>query len=93
MANKSSKSPTGETRGNQELHMRKEEPEAQDIMKSGPSPDPDARMGKQENLTNRGFQEDQPKNPVRSTGSMSKDQETGPTGEPDRNESRNQSKQ
>ncbi len=37
----------------------------------------------QPNLQNRGIQEDHPENPVRTTGSTRKDQETLPTGEPD----------
>ena len=31
---------------------------------------------RQENLSNRGYEEDQPKNPVRGTGSTKKDQDT-----------------
>lgn len=34
-----------------------------------------AKNRKQENLQNRGFQEDQPLNPVRSTGSLTKAQQ------------------
>ncbi|MBC7826782.1 MAG: hypothetical protein H7122_03475 [Chitinophagaceae bacterium] len=34
-----------------------------------------AKNRKQENLQNRGFQEDQPNNPVRSTGSLARDQQ------------------
>ncbi len=37
----------------------------------------------QPNQQNRGFEEDHPGNPVRTTGSTKKDQETLPTGEPD----------
>ncbi len=32
---------------------------------------------RQENLANRGYEEDQPDSPVRSTGSTAKDQESG----------------
>ena len=39
---------------------------------SAPTPVPNKT---QENLQNRGLQEDQPKNPVRSTGSMASDQQ------------------
>jgi hypothetical protein len=41
------------------------------------------RIKDQPNLQNRGLSEDHPNNPVRTTGSTSKDQETMPTGEPD----------
>lgn len=82
MANKSSKSPSGEDREESNEHIRGQEVEKQDINANsgtpGSKPNP-----KQENLQNRGLQEDQPGNPVRSTGSMKKDQESTPTGEPD----------
>ena len=84
MSNKSSISPTGEDRESGNPDVRKEGVTRGDILKntepaqSGPS-----RMGDQENLKNRGVQEDQPENPVRGTGSTAEEQESGPTGEPD----------
>ncbi|MBO9571476.1 MAG: hypothetical protein J7497_04625 [Chitinophagaceae bacterium] len=58
--------------------------------KSSKSPSGEERESKttfireeQPNLQNRGLQEDHPNNPVRTTGSTRKDQETLPTGEPD----------
>jgi hypothetical protein len=82
MANKSSKSPSGEDREQPNKYIRKQEVEKQDIMENSGTPvtNPEA---KQENLKNRGYEEDQPENPVRSSGSMKKEQETLPTGEPD----------
>jgi hypothetical protein len=85
MANKSSKSPSGEDRQAPNEYMRKQEIEKEDVKSNSgtPSSKPAAN---QENLKNRGFQEDQPHNPVRTTGSTKKDQETMPTGEPDPDE-------
>lgn len=82
MSNKSSKSPSGEEREQPNEHIRAQEVEKQDIRIEGG----DVRnypATNQENLKNRGYQEDQPHNPVRNTGSLKKDQETLPTGEPD----------
>lgn len=56
-------------------------------MDKKPSEQPENERAKdQPNLQNRGLQEDHPHNPVRTTGSTKKDQETMPTGEPDPNE-------
>ena len=68
--------------------MRSEGVEAEDIRENTtPAREGDKEAVKQQpNMQNRGFQEDQPHNPVRSTGSTSKDQETMPTGEPDADE-------
>jgi hypothetical protein len=85
MSNKSSKSFTGEEREQPNEHVRKQEVEAQDL-KANASPAPTNPKGNQENLKNRGYQEDQPGNPVRNTGSLKKDQESLPTGEPDPHE-------
>jgi hypothetical protein len=85
MANKSSKSFSGEEREQPGDHVRKQEVDAQDIRKNTGTA-PSNTPGNQENLKNRGYQEDQPGNPVRNTGSMREDQETLPTGEPDPNE-------
>jgi hypothetical protein len=84
MSNKSSKSPSGEEREQPNEHMRKQEVEEQDI-KANSGVAKTNPKGNQENLKNRGYQEDHPKNPVRNTGSMKKEQETLPTGEPDKN--------
>lgn len=90
MANKSSKSPSGEDREHNE-NIRNAGVEKQDITgskdsapdKNTHSSEKELRQAGQENLQNRGIKEDQPHNPVRSTGSTSKDQESLPTGEPD----------
>ena len=67
--------------------MRDQEIEKKDIPQNPGIPEKNPAGNKnQENLRNRGFQEDQPDNPIRTTGSMEKDQETLPTGEPDPDE-------
>jgi hypothetical protein len=86
MANKSSKSPSGEEREQSNEHIRKQEVEAQDIKTNAGIPRAN-RKAKQENLQNRGYEEDQPHNPVRNSGSTKREQETLPTGEPDPDES------
>ena len=85
MANKSSKSPSGEDREERNEHIRDQEVEKQDITSNSGivGSKPNAR---QENLENRGYEEDQPGNPVRSSGSLKKEQESTPTGEPDPHE-------
>ncbi len=89
MANKSSKSPTGESRESSDTHLEPQEIQKEDIQQhTQPAPAGPSRKGKQENLKNRGFEEDHPKNPVRSTGSTDKHQETLPTGEPDPGEAK-----
>lgn len=85
MANKSSKSPSGEDREQPNEHIRKQEVEKQDIMENTGVSRANPPV-KQENMQNRGYQEDQPGNPVRTSGSMKKEQETLPTGEPDPDE-------
>ena len=87
MANKSSKSPSGEDREQQSDHQRDQNVEKSDIASNSGIPESNkAPAKKQENQKNRGYEEDQPNNPVRSTGSTRKDQETLPTGEPDPDE-------
>ena len=86
MANKSSKSPSGEEREQPNEHIRKQEVETRDIKANSGIPG-SKPAAKQENLQQRGYQEDQPGNPVRSSGSMRKEQESPPTGEPDAHES------
>ena len=89
MTNKSSKSPSGEDREQPNKFIRTEGIEKEDITKNSGKVKSNAKARKdQENLTNRGLPEDQPGNPVRSTGSTAKDQETLPTGEPDQKESK-----
>lgn len=84
MANKSSKSATGEEREQRNAHIRDQEVEKKDILRHSGEPETDPNANKdQENLKNRGIEEDQPGHPVRTTGSTRKDQETLPTGEPD----------
>jgi hypothetical protein len=88
MANKSSRSPSGEE-PEQNKFIRPQEVQEDDISANSGKTKSSTTAGKgQENLTNRGFQEDQPGNPVRTTGSTTKDQETLPTGEPDQKESK-----
>ena len=82
MANKSSKSPTGEDREQRNEHIREQEVEKQDITPNSGITGRGPKV-RQENLQNRGYQEDQPGNPVRSSGSLKKEQESPPTGEPD----------
>ena len=82
MVNKSSKSPTGEDREQPNEHIRQQEVEQSDIKANSGTP-PANPVGNQENLKNRGYQEDQPGNPIRNTGSTKREQETLPTGEPD----------
>ena len=81
MASKSSKSPSGEDREQQDLHKRKPEEQgkqAQADTRQTPTP----KAPKHETNSNRGYDEDQPHNPIRGTGSLRKDQESNPTGEP-----------
>jgi len=87
MATKSSKSPSGEERDQKNEFIRKQEVEKEDV-KGHPQASPDPRKARkhQENLSNRGYEEDQPHYPVRSSGSTRKDQETLPTGEPDKSD-------
>ena len=82
MANKSSKSPTGEEREQLNEHIRDQEVEQQDVRANSGIP-PSQPPADQQNLKNRGYQEDQPGNPIRNSGSLKKEQETLPTGEPD----------
>ena len=85
MANKSSKSPTGEDREQRNEHIREQGVEKQDVKENSgiTGRKPDAR---QENLQNRGYEEDQPGNPIRNNGSLKKEHESPPTGEPEPHE-------
>jgi hypothetical protein len=85
MANKSSMSPSGEDREQSNEHIRDQGVEKKDIVKNSGIP-PSKPPANQENLKNRGYEEDQPHNPVRNTGSTRKEQESLPTGEPDKDE-------
>jgi hypothetical protein len=86
MTNKSSKSFTGEDREEPNKYIRTEGVEKKDIKENtAPAAAGKSREGKQENLKNRGFQEEQPDNPVRSSGSLAKEQQKGPAGEPEQN--------
>lgn len=83
MANKSSKSYSGEER-DQPAHRREDEINREDILKNSGEFEPQGtREGKQDNLQNRGYDEDQPGQPVRNTGSLSPEQQDEPAGEPD----------
>ncbi len=89
MANKSSKSATGEEREQENAHIRDQEVEKKDILRHSGVPEKSGKeRNDQENLKNRGFQEDHPDHPVKTTGSTRKDQETLPTGEPDPDEAK-----
>ncbi|MEO8582458.1 MAG: hypothetical protein ABI415_01605 [Flavitalea sp.] len=84
MANKSSKSPSGEDREAPNDFKREEGVQKKDVKSmETPKSNPPAN---QENLKNRGYEEDQPHNPVRNTGSMKEDQQNEPAGEPDKND-------
>ena len=83
MSNKSSKSPTGEDREQKNPHQRKTEEQGKQAQAETPKSSGGQKGPKQENLSNRGYEEDQPRNPVRSTGSMNNNQESLPTGEPE----------
>lgn len=85
MTNKSSKSPSGEEREQQNEHVRDQGVEKVDI-KANTGTLPSQPAPEQENLKNRGYEEDQPQHPLRNSGSMKKEQETLPTGEPDPDE-------
>lgn len=85
MSNKSSKSPSGEAREEPNEHIRSQEIEKQDIKANTGTPRSNT-PGNQENLKNRGYEEDQPGNPVRGTGSTKKDQQNQPAGEPEPDE-------
>ncbi len=81
MSNKSSKSPSGEER-DQPVHRREDEITREDIEQNTDEVQSSGtRKGQQENLSNRGYEEDQPGQPVRNTGK--KDQNDKPAGEPE----------
>jgi hypothetical protein len=82
MASKSSKSPTGEDREQKDEHQRKPEEQGKQAKAETPRT-PAPKTPKHETNSNRGYDEDQPHNPIRGTGSLKKDQESLPTGEPD----------
>lgn len=90
MANKSSRSNSGEGR-DQPAHRRVEEVTKEDILKnSGEFKSTDeSREGRQENLSNRGYEEDQPGEPVRSSGSLAAEDQQQPAGEPDETDENN----
>ena len=83
MASKASKSPSGEDREQDDVHKRKTEEQGKQAQADTPRT-PSPKAPKHETNSNRGYDEDQPQNPIRSTGSLKKDQESLPTGEPDR---------
>lgn len=87
MSNKSSKSADGQDREQGNPNLRKEGVEAGEIKKNAGEFQPSGnRQGEQENLKNRGFQEDQPDNPVRNSGSIDEADQQELTGEPDPDE-------
>lgn len=86
MSKKSSKSPSGEGR-DQPDHLRQENITEEDINDNSGNYQPhDTRMGKQENLSNRGYDEDQPGEPIRSSGSLKEEDQQAPAGEPEASE-------
>ncbi len=86
MENKSSKSPSGEDRDQKNKHIRDQEVHRKNTGKNSDVPDADKKVANSESTSNRGYEEDQPNNPVRSTGSTGKEQDNLPTGEPNANE-------
>lgn len=89
MANKSSKSFDGQDREQGNSNLRKMGVEEEEVKKhAGEFHSEGTRMGEQENLKNRGVQEDQPGNPVRNSGSMKAVDQEMPTGEPDPGETK-----
>lgn len=85
MANKSSRSFSGEE-PNQDPHHRDTGVEEEDIRGNAGSFEPGpGRQGSQENLKNRGYQEDQPGQPVRNSGGINEQKDT-PAGEPEAEE-------
>ncbi|HUR12543.1 MAG TPA: hypothetical protein VM012_14305 [Flavitalea sp.] len=82
MSNKASKSPTGEDREQKDPHFRDEEEQGKQAQAQRPKSG-SAATPKHETNSNRGYDEDQPNNPIRSTGSLDKNQQNLPTGEPD----------
>ncbi len=85
MANKSSRSPSGEDRENSSDFRKEQGVEKKDIAKNSSVTKPgETRQGTQENLKNRGIEEDQPHNPVRGNGSTAPEDGSGTTGEPDK---------
>ena len=85
MANKSSKSPSGEDREQDSEYMRDQKPDAQDIKANAGEPVAKMAPKKQENQENHGYEEDQPHNPVRTATSSAQDQKNQPAGEPEKN--------
>ncbi|MGZ5246377.1 MAG: hypothetical protein ACXWV5_04945 [Flavitalea sp.] len=84
MSNKSSKSPSGEER-DQPVHLREDEITRDDIEQNTEHvQSTGTRKGQQENLSNRGYEEDQPGQPVRNTGKN--DSTDKPAGEPEEKE-------
>lgn len=84
MTNKSSKSPSGEDREQNNDYIREAGVQQEDITShSGPAV-PKMSPAKQENTDQRGYEEDQPQNPVRNTGEK-KAQQDQPAGEPEKN--------
>lgn len=86
MSKKSSKSPSGEGR-DQPDHLRQENITEEDIKTNSSDFQPQGtRRGTQENLSNRGYDEDQPGEPIRSSGSLKKEDQQAPAGEPEKSE-------
>jgi hypothetical protein len=84
MSNKSSRSNSGEE-PNQPAHRRENSVDADDVRKNSGSFQPSQGAGNQENQKNRGYEEDQPGQPVRNTAGRD-DQKNTPAGEPEEEE-------
>ena len=69
MANKSSRSPTGEDREEPNVHKRDEGVQKEEILENS-GKTPSKKPASQENLKNRGYEEDQPGNPIRGNGKL-----------------------
>lgn len=84
MSNKSSRSNSGEE-PNQPEHRRENGVEADDVRKNAGSGRTAKPAANQENLKNRGYEEDQPGQPVRNTAGRD-EQQNVPAGEPEEEE-------
>lgn len=85
MANKSSRSNSGEE-PKQPVYRRDTGVEKEDIQENSSEYVPGkGRRGQQENLKQRGYEEDQPSQPVRNIGNVNEQRDT-PAGEPEAEE-------
>ena len=74
MAHKTTGTKNQDKISNPQLNENPDAKKQEEVKRGAVSEPQPVKNRSQENLQNRGFQEDQPKNPVRSTGSLAKDQ-------------------